>query len=415
MDRLTFINKSDMLQANKRANSDFLPPILVANFTAAAILSYNWSIDYLFAIALTVLAFAINVTFVKLNPTTRFLRTDKMDALRWIINIVIIDLAVSILLHATIAVLFCFWMTVIIGAFIDVYENSLRRPVVFFGFTSGLFSMWITNPDTSVTTYIAFSTTGLLTLAIINAIETHWTKECLLRLNSQTRESHLALQAESLFKSSLTGDNARIIAHEVDNMITAINFVIENPGPVELDKIHLSLNYVKQACDLILRESGELRQILTVKQLIQDLNLLIRKQVLSRGIDWLVECPPELLDQKFEERSGSCYFMIQNFVSNSMKAIGKSGNRGKIQLKFQLQDGGLAISIMDTGIGMTETVRNQTLSGKSDEVAYKNHGLGMKFVNIECERNNFKMFITPNPEGDKFSTAIGFHIRKIAS
>ena len=202
----TFINKIDMLQAHKRASSDFLPPLLVANFTAAAILSYNWSIDYLFAVVLTLLAFAINVTFVKLNPTIRFLRTDKIDALRWIINIVIIDLAVSILLHATIAVLFCFWMTVIIGAFIDVYEHSLRRLVVFLGFTSALFSMWKTNPDTSFTTYIAFSATGLLTLAIINSIETHWTKECLLRLNSQTRESHEPVELDKTHLS-LAGAN----------------------------------------------------------------------------------------------------------------------------------------------------------------------------------------------------------------
>jgi signal transduction histidine kinase len=404
----------NLISVHKFGNTKFVAPVLVANFTIVALLSFNWSKDYAIGLFLTCLAFALNITFVKLNPSASYIRNDVVDSTRWLINILFIDVAAAVHFHLSLELMFCFWMTVIIGAFIEVYDLKLRLLVTSVGILSGLYCIYHDFPNSGPASEFIFVTTVAAVLVFIYAMEMNWMRESELRVLAQNRETELIVQSEGLFKTALTGQNAGIIAHEVDNMITAINFATNNPREVDLNKINVSLNYVKQACDLILKENDACVHQITVKQLIDDVQLLIRKQVLVSGIEWNVDCPSELDHARFAERIGSCYFILQNFITNAVQSIQRAGSRGKILLKVESRDQMLLVSVFDNGTGMTSDVRAQVLSGFGNHLEFRNRGIGMKFVLMESKRNGYDVFMEGiDKHQSEFKTVVGIKIPKI--
>jgi sensor histidine kinase regulating citrate/malate metabolism len=255
-----------------------------------------------------------------------------------------------------------------------------------------------------------FATTACCVLAMIYAIEANWMKQSALHTQAQQRESQLLLQSQELYKSSLTGDNARLIAHEVDNMITAINFVTNNPKDIDVKSIKLSLGYVKNACDLILREQKSHYGTNTVAQLLKDIDLLIRKQAEGQGIAWSIVCQPELENLCFQERQGSAYFIVQNFVKNATRSIKiAQQRRGKIQITIEREAAAIIVTVHDNGTGIDDDTKEKLLSGRGKDVESKNHGIGSQFVHRECQFNQFEWVIATStlPE---FVSAVGIRI-----
>lgn len=383
---------------------------MVLNTSVAIAASYDDSLHFLGAVLLTILAFLLNVTFVKLNPTLNNIRNDRTDAWRWVLNFLLFDISITVLMTPTFETACFFWLTLIVGAFFDIYHSKLRFTVTGFGIICALTSLVIVSPDHNFLSHTVFLTTVGALLFCMRTVELKWIDETLLKFRSLKRETELQSQAEALFRSSLTGENASLIAHEVDNMITGINFAVDNPLEIALDKVNLSLGYVKQACDLLMKETSAKVEPITVGKLIEDVNLLLRKQIESKGIIWNIECESKLHDVVILERVGCCYFIIQNFIRNAIRAVASHKSQGKIRLAIEEVDHQISISIQDNGKGITPEVREKMLAGKGTEINMHHHGLGMKFVVLECFRNDFKLFV--ESLDDEFKTAVGFYVPK---
>lgn len=405
--------QQELVDIHKQGNTSFVAPVLVTNITVAVALSYQWQWEYLVAVLLTLVAFIFNVSFVLLNPKIGKLRNDRNDALRWGINLIAIDVPVAIFLKSHFMIVAGFWLIVVIGAFIEIYERKLRYAMTALALICALASLSYAYPEAPFVNLIMFASTAICILALIVAIESNWMKQSNLHTLAQRRENELLNQSQELYKSSLTGDNARLIAHEVDNMITAINFATDNPKDIDVKSIKLSLGYVKNACDLILREQRNKVHQNSIDQLIKDINLLIRKQAEGQGIEWTIQAEAGSEAYIFKEREGSSYFIIQNFVKNAVRSIKSAQQkRGKILIDIRKERSFVAVSVHDNGTGIDESIKQKLLSGKGKDVETRNHGIGSQFVHRECQLNAFE-FIVEDSILEDFKAKVGIRIPAI--
>jgi signal transduction histidine kinase len=402
----------EILSIHKRGNTEFVAPILVANFTLITILCYEAETEYYQAIGLTLLAFVINVPFVFFNPEVSKLRNDKADAVRWAVNILGIDMWVSILLHPPMEMMFSFWMTVIVGSFIEVYDRRLRAGIFAIATGAAMYCIHRVFPDRDYDTYLTFFAINAVSLGFIMNMESAWVKESTRRFSADKRNAKLSMQTQMLRQSHVTGHQARTIAHEVDNMLTHMNFALESEDPTKIDfgKIKSSIDHIQNAVTLILQKNtAEVRRF-SVKEILEDVNTTLRVDVRGKRYEWLVECAPKLESLIIRERTGSTYHIIQNLVKNAVRAIERQGRQdGKVLLKITSEGNILTVAVYDNGTGMTEETREHLLRGTGDEIENKDHGLGMQFVLDECDQNGHKLFINRlTPTVDPWVTCVGF-------
>ena len=332
-------------------------------------------------------------------------RSDAFDALRWCINFPL-DIYIIYSLEANLAAAVIAWLLLTFGAMTEVYSQRsklLTISVAFSSFCILIFRLYETELRTQV-----YLVAGYMSLVfILWKLQQYIGDEMARVLNEKLERKHLENEANALQRDAAIGHSTRAIQHELNTLIGVANLsVMQIDAHNKSDSIHheierldKSLSYMGQVSSLILDGLGNRhanKRIISLAELEKDLRLLlcIDADYYLANIEF--DFPDNAEHILFEERTGSIYLVIHNLVKNAHDAItekhGKQSS-GQIRIRALKKNNTLEISIYDNGIGLSEQVLSDIKNRCQLSNKLNGHGLGMRFVQSECDKNHMQLQI----------------------
>jgi signal transduction histidine kinase len=209
----------------------------------------------------------------------------------------------------------------------------------------------------------------------------------------------------------------RVVAHDLRNPVAAIYSISEMeiesaPTPAEKDAWLMvrkacsgALELIREMLDVTSLQNSKTPkpQLIAVNLLLQDAINLIQHRATEKEIKIHFEglSIPKFIHVAIDPMLR----VIVNLLSNAIKF---SENGKSIQMKAELNEAGLLITVIDQGIGIPQAVQGKVFdsfttarrSGTAGEAAF---GLGLSIVKEIVERHNGKVwFISREGEGSTF-------------
>jgi len=338
-------------------------------------------------------------------------RTDRWDAARWLASILGFDLFLLYGYSPSLTVTFTSWTILIISAQSDLFNTRLRNTVVFLCWAAGAVAILIWYPSDPLGTRLFAILAMLLICVLFERLESYWCSELVRRRKIERIQSHAQERLVHAERDAQIGAQVRTVSHELGNLINILQ--LSNSPDSELDREQLTrtLFYITKINRLILRDIDKRapRQEILIKELISDIVLLIRPEVISTPCRFQITASQETLEHRINERTGSLFLIIHNLARNGLHAINDAKlklNHGKIAMGTDLYGKEIRITIADNGVGMDEQTLEQLLSGRSRSIKRGRHGLGFAFVLDECARNGFTLSASSKPKEGTIMTII---------
>lgn len=336
---------------------------------------------------------------LKFMGRRRTLSIDASDAIRWVINISLADAPLTFLLGLTDAALAGFWTLVCISIIAETHNRRFRYSV--FGYALMVSSACIYALDPGITPKeMIFWIVNLATIgAFFVSVESYWTKAIVDKLENKKKLEDTIRWADELYRNAIVAQHARVIAHEVANLAMGVNLITQDQKePEQWSGIRTSVGYLQRVTRLVLDDLDEepMQQICVLDNLISDVNTVIGRQVMRKGIRWSLKNELAEPNLKFVERAGSTYLIIQNFAKNAMEAIQrhhKNLSEGIITFKIGLRGDRAFLTVEDNGHGFAEDIIPKIRAGMSVSSFENGHGLGLRFVHTECQKNGFELHV----------------------
>jgi signal transduction histidine kinase len=265
---------------------------------------------------------------------------------------------------------------------------------------------------------------------VFGKIEAYWAQEMVRRKRIETLEAAARVRVASMTRDAQLGISSRTIAHELANLITVLEFATVNHERLDFARVRRSLYFIKRINSLVLADlsSGHEVRRCVVKDLMDDIELLLKKEVTRRGLVFDSSIEPGLEKAALLERSGSLFFIMRNLLKNGTEAVLERGEgaTGGVRVRVTKSARGVEITVADDGVGMDGGAAAKLIAGESASGKVGGHGLGFRFVVEECRRNGFELRLSstpgkgtavsidvptqadePTPSGDTTSTATG--------
>lgn len=395
-------------ELHEDANFRIVVPTMAILCPTFIALHFSNTFSWYLALGLGLVTVFANAFYVLKSPKIKLgnrlvpMRSDRVDSIRWICNLLITDVPIMILLRPDKIPLFGMWMLLIFSTFFDIYRSKFRWPVTAIGFAGSVGTFVFLYPESYFNDLFFWTVTIGSILMFFSFIEKIWLAEAMRRIGAQEKEQHSALQAERLHRKAILGEHVRTIAHEVSNLTMAINLAVHNTAEINVQAVKRSSEYLQKLSRLILEDvkATPMTRKISFDDLFSDINILLRKHVEMQRITWSVVTEPELLKHTFVERAGSTYFILQNIILNAVEAI-QSGPKREVPRRIEIKASRLGekihLDITDNGVGMTEDQMKNVLAGSGQTTKIDGHGLGMKLVMQEIARNTMSFQLTSVP------------------
>lgn len=345
---------------------------------------------------------------------------DTFDAARWMFNLLVADVALAITFKPAPGAFVAGWLVIVLSAQADTFRRKHRLLVSATGLVTGCALYAWLYPRNSLAELLFFAVCSTAIVAMAAATEDFWIREMLAKREARRREADAELKSQQLKQEALIGSHVRTIMHELNNLLGVFDFTTQLPRSQmtedDLVMLRRAVDYAKKLSSLVLAEvrTDSATRIYHVKELANDLDLLLSKEVRQRKIGWRVAIAPELQNERITERGGSTYFIVHNIVKNAWQAIEAhasslpgNANRGAIQVELGRRGDHLLLCVSDDAGGMPPALRDAILSGCAESRKADGHGLGLRFVLEECRSNAYTFEIdTVSGSGTTFRIAI---------
>jgi signal transduction histidine kinase len=389
------------------------------------LLNVSWSMNSLIVLIILVMTGVFNITFdnkifgFKFAGRKYALSSDASDACRWIVNIIFADVPLSLLMDLQPLALAGFWTLVLVSIVAETYQRKHRYFVFGIAFCASVVCMIVTADILTLHDLEFWIINQLAISAFFVSIEAFWNDATVRHLDSEqsAAESKKRLEeamakADSLRRLALVGEHARIISHEVTNLIMGFELISQVNKSAELDSMRTGLNYLQLVSRLVLDDIQvePLVQKSRFDDLLMNVDQVLGKQISKKRIEWVVSRDSVPAGISFFERSGSTYLILQNIIKNAREAVQRKHSnfaKGKIRLECTLNGDALKISVFDNGDGLTDLQLHEMRHGLSRTHQIDGHGIGMHFVFSECKKNSFSFHANRTPSGE---TEIGITV-----
>src|SRR5690606_14962737 len=119
-------------------------------------------------------------------------------------------------------------------------------------------------------------------------------------------EAEAKVRAEVLERDAQLGLQTRMISHELDNLITILDFSMQQKeeGTASLER---SVHFIKRINKIVLedlRRDPDTRKV-RIGDVLADVELLIRKLVMKQGVRFAIEIEDQDREIVFEEPAGT--------------------------------------------------------------------------------------------------------------
>ncbi|MCX6116646.1 MAG: ATP-binding protein [Proteobacteria bacterium] len=350
----------------------------------------------------------INLGFCQFNT-----RSEVSDAVRWIYNLAIYDTILFYTFKPPLAGLGSAWVVVIMAAQADLFQRKYKTLVVSVGLIAAnlmLFLLYTQNPlmERLLNSFVMTSL-----ILIFGLADSFWVKEINQRVRAQRIEQELMAETERLKFDALLGEKLKFIMHEINNLLFVLEMTNKLDGADAKREIYnRTHDKLKNISKLVLgqKEGVEESREISIQEVLDDLQILAFNKFKVEQVRVELKVSSEASHFRFQERKGSLFYVLFNILKNSREALDLVDNKRRV-ITFEADISAsdcLQISIKDQGPGMSETQQSAILSGEGATTKATGHGIGMRFVRLECQKNNFKLSIPKSsPEGTEFLIEIG--------
>ena len=235
-------------------------------------------------------------------------------------------------------------------------------------------------------------------------------REC----NAEIETMHRTQMSRAEHLATL-GELATGLAHEIRNPLAGIAGVIEiigrdlpasSPAREMVNDVRLEINQINRILtDLLETARPHPPQMMksNLNTTIEHAVMLARQQVLSKPIRIEFEKNPNL--PEVEHDSDQIHQVVLNLLLNAVQAIDKSGS---VTVSLSEQHDGAAITVTDTGRGMTEQQLAQIFR-PFYTTRNNGTGLGLSLVRRIIEEHNGQVNVSSEPDnGSTFQVLLPF-------
>jgi signal transduction histidine kinase len=330
------------------------------------------------------------------------IRADRIDAVRWALNFLILDVALVIILKPTTASLVAIWTLLLICAQADLFRQSYRVIVLVIGWVTGTALVFYA-PSDSLPWREQILVCFLMGLCvfIFQKMERHWINELISGIRSKTINDEMS-------RDALIGAQSRMISHELASLIVSIEVATHKPNEVDVAKLAKSLEIIKNLNRLVLSDlnDSQTKDEVTFGEIVKTIELLLVKEFRTYGIEIKISIEEEARSETFMEFSGSLFLILRNIIKNASEAaVEHHGRGGGAQVEVDARMGAqhLELSVSDNGAGMNQEQMEMAKAGEIETTKEDGYGIGLRFVAIQCERNGFVVDVESGEgEGTKF-------------
>jgi signal transduction histidine kinase len=319
------------------------------------------------------------------------LRSDFSDAVRWVLNLVVYDVALLLVLRPDPAAGVIIWIVMLLAAQADLFRSRHRRWVLGLGLASGAGVFWYLSPGLGSMARL-FTISGMAAICFLfERLETFWTAEYVERLGLEVNAAQTRVRLELMERDAQLGSQARIISHELANMIMIIDISAKAPERLDFNRIRRSVDVIKRINALVLNDRRMEAKVATrtIDDIMQDFNVLVRKDVIGEKVELEVMISPEVAALTVRERFGSLFLVLRNLVRNAVDACKAAGVEApRIRVVGEGTPSAVILHVTDNGCGMSTETAEKLLAGVGTTTKASGHGLGFRFVVDECKRNN---------------------------
>lgn len=334
-------------------------------------------------------------------------RSEALDVMRWCVNLPTSMFIIWCMQITEPAVVGFFVLLLTFGAMTEVYQTKYKfitvgmATICFCVLFFGVFSL-------------EFKDKVYITACYIGLVFSLWKLERLMLgemtqfIREQNERKQVEKEAEVLQRDAAIGHTAKAINHELNTLIAVANlsaFQIEtnhyahNDIEQEMKRLDSTLSHMNRISSLVLDGLGSKKAVvrtISLEELTSDLRLLISSNDRDCRTELAMSFPENLDNFFFEERSGSTFLIIQNLVKNAFEAVNEvhfGEPTGKVKIKIVLLEDTFTISVSDNGIGMSTKRIKDIKKQLGTTTKLEGHGLGLKFVQSECNKNDMTLDI----------------------
>ncbi len=338
-------------------------------------------------------------------------RTDSWDAGRWLVSVLGFDLFLLYGYSPSLTVTFSSWTILIVSAQSDLFNKRLRNVVVFLCWAAGAVAILIWYPFDPLGTRLFAILAMLLICVLFERLESYWCSELVRRRKIERIQNHAQERLVHAERDAQIGAQVRTVSHELGNLINILQLSNSLDSELNREQLTRTLFYITKINRLILRDIDKRapRQEIRIKELMSDIVLLIRPEVITTPCRFQINASQDVLEHRINERTGSLFLIIHNLVRNGLHAINDAKlkvNHGKIEIGAELHGKEIRMTIADNGVGMSEQTLEQLFSGRSRSIKRGRHGLGFGFVLDECARNGFNLSVSSVPSEGTIMTMV---------
>ncbi|RVU86432.1 sensor histidine kinase [Leucothrix sargassi] len=397
-------------------NSIIMPVMLITD--AFLIFSY-WDLDNprtLYGVIALVLLVGFNLIQVLMKEVKTpwgvvQMRSETLDVIRWGVNLSTSMFLIWAFKIDEPEVVAFFILLLTFGAMTEVYSNKHKLITVGMAVTCFcilFFGVYDIHWQERV--YMTSCYIGLV--FVLWKLERLMLGEMIQFIREQHERRNVEKEAEGLQRDAAIGHYNKTINHELNALIGAANlsaFQIESNHSAhhdidqEMKRLDCTLTHMNRVSSLVLDGLGGKRATikkLSLKDLETDLNLLIPTHYQGSKAKVTFNFPENSEQHFFEERSSSTFLIIHNLVRNALEAVDEIHHgeaTGKVAVNIAVQEKTFTIEVSDNGIGMSMQRIDDIKMQLGTTTKLEGHGLGLKFVQAECVKNNMQLDIDSKP------------------
>ena len=335
-------------------------------------------------------------------------RSETLDVFRWCVNLSTSMYIIWCLNIDEPAVSAFFLLLLTFGAMTEVYGAKHKLVTVGIAvFCFAILFYGIYDLDLKDRVYMTSCYLGLI--FILWKLERLIFGEITQYILEQNERRTLEKQSVGLQRDAALGQAAKAINHELNTLIAIANvsaFQIEakhntdNDIEHEMKRLDSTLSHMNRISSLVLDGLGSKKaniHQLTLKELESDLRLLIQNNSRDCKTELTITFPKNSENYAFEERSGSTFLIIHNLVNNAFDAVDEKHSvhcSGKVDVDVSILEDSFIMSVSDNGVGMSQERINNIKKQLGTTTKLDGHGLGLKFVQSECLKNNMVLDIS---------------------
>lgn len=330
------------------------------------------------------------------SDATPHWHSNKWNAARWIGNLSIFCLLFLYGLQPPMIVTAMTWSALVISAQVSMIKKSNRAIVTSVGLIAGTIALVALYPTEDLRDRVYGSFAMGITCFLFAKIQEIWTSDLSRQFIFENTQEAAKERLAAAERNAQIGMQVRTISHELGNLIQVLELNGTSNEGIDHQQLARSLYFIKRINKIVLRDIDRQLEFhdLQVKELLSDISLLIRPEVLSRQIRLEVGVDDHASHQIVRERTGSLFLIIQNLTQNALHAIEHAGRKpyeGAITISFKISNGHLKMVIADNGVGLSTEDLHLLLQGQKISSPTGRHGLGFGFVLDEGRRNGIQI------------------------